>query len=58
MKMTIINNLYITKYFNYLQYILICNSQGGVKFSTGGDSFKLKNLFYNDKSTSTMVLIW
>ena len=34
------NTLYIKKYFNHLQYILIYNSQGGVKFSTGGDSLK------------------
>ena len=34
--------LYIKKYFNNLKYILIYNSQGGVKFSTGGDSFDKK----------------
>ena len=36
--------LYIKKYFNNLKYILIYNSQGGVKFSTGGDSLKSKIL--------------
>ena len=38
------NTLYIKKYFNHLQYILIYNSQGGVKFSTGGDSLRRKSI--------------